>query len=173
MKNIFCFILFSVIANPFFAQQQDSLVGDRKPLGFKKNVFYVEGLGNAGIGVYSINYERNAGNNKNGFATIRIGCSRLYAEKGEGINVPILINQVFDNSPNHHFELGGGMSVAFGNNASYAFGVTANLMYRFQKPGGRFMFRAGWTPVYYIGETSPFVIVAFLLYPGAGIGYVF
>lgn len=49
-------------------------------------------------------------------------------------------------------------------------------MYRYQKPEGKFIFRAGWTPLYYIEDarySDPIIIIAFLLFPGASIGYAF
>lgn len=108
-------------------------------------------------------------NNKNSFVTVRIG--------GNGSLFPLMINQVCNKSENNHLEFGGGIALGLGyfpHKVTYVFAGTACLMYRYQKPQGRFVFRAGWTPLYWFDDTQDFWgIAVFLLTPGVSFGYAF
>ena len=79
---IFCSTLFAA------AQKNDST-------NYKKNAISLEGLGNGWVG--SINYERNLGNNKHGFMTLRVGGA--FNIDHDGSFFPLLLNQVYDNRP--------------------------------------------------------------------------
>ncbi len=152
-------------------QNQDSIC-------LKKNTFYIEGLGNAGLGLYSLNYERKLYENKNGFLALRAGLSCTYEWF-----FPLSINGVFGEE-NHHTEVGLGKTLCFkvplinkhGAKLDKDFSsITANVMYRYQKPGGRFIFRIGWTPVLYYNYIRPSwgIILITLLDCGASFGYAF
>ena len=180
MRKLFTAIAFLLFAQTIYAQQQDSLRGAIKAMEFKKNATYLEGLGNAGYGAYSLNYEREIHTNDNGFTTVRIGISY----NSENVIFPILhINHINNIKKKNHFEVGGGMTLAFDNypgdkllalDTYWSPSINANLMYRYQKPGGEFIFRAGWTPVIYpnlIKDTGGYIIYAFLF--GVSVGYGF
>lgn len=137
------------------------------------NTFFVELGGNAVA--YSLNYER--------FFTPRLGVRvggmflRAADEEGPGnINVglfPVMATYLLGNG-NGHFETGAG--VGFGTagvsdtdladdwNGSAVYG-TATFGYRYQKPEGGVMFRAGFTPIYAGGTLLPWA--------GVSVGYAF
>ncbi|HET7229834.1 MAG TPA: hypothetical protein VFJ16_07525 [Longimicrobium sp.] len=137
-----------------------------------KNTFYVELLGNAAV--YSLNYER--------FFTpqlgIRVGGMFLRGEDDSGDEATIGIFPVMATyllgEGNSHFETGLGVGILtasanideidedFSGSDLYA---TATLGYRYQKPTGGVIFRAGFTPAYASGTFIPWV--------GASVGYAF
>jgi len=178
MKNVFCVILlfFSIVILSEvegFAQKADSIP-------FRKNVVYDEIIGNLG-GLYSLNYERVIFNGDNGFNIARIGITSDF--KGPGFRSVILINHVFSKYSNSHCEIGVGAILAVDNNywvgnklvTTTGFDTensvpTANLMYRYQKPNGRFIFRVGWTPWIYPPDISTF---EYLFICGISAGYAF
>lgn len=137
-----------------------------------RNTFYVELLGNAAI--YSLNYER--------FFTpklgIRVGGMFLRGETSEGDEAsvgffPIMATYLLGEG-NSHFETGLGIGIVtasadieevdeeFSGSDAYA---TATLGYRYQKPTGGVIFRAGFTPVYAGGNLLPWA--------GVSVGYAF
>jgi hypothetical protein len=146
--------------------------------GFRNNVVYGELLGN--MGGLSLNYERKIYKHKQGFFTARIGVGF------GGIDLagfPILINHVFFKH-NNHLEVGGGVRIVAAHYKShyslynfkldkYYSVVTANLTYRYQKPRGRFVFRVGWTPLYYPNPYDGLYAFAAILTCGISAGYVF
>ena len=93
-----------------------------------------------------------------------------------GFTSPILLTHIFNKKNKSHFELGAGVNftsslITFDGPL---FGATANFMYRYQKPKGKFIFRAGWTPIYFPAFGNELVsTIVFLLYPGVSIGYAF
>lgn len=102
----------------------------------------------------------------------RIGLSVVaFIENSEGDDVfallPIVGSYISHPVSNHHFEAGGGVIVAFGDfdsedddgNSEIAF--SGLLGYRYQKPERGFMFRAGFTPIYYDDEVTPLAGVSF------------
>ncbi|MBI3500619.1 MAG: hypothetical protein HY063_02405 [Bacteroidetes bacterium] len=164
MRRILFILLFLFTAKTFFAQ--DSLY-------YKNNIVYAEGLGNAGYGVYSLNYERKIKETNNGFITLRVGFAYNY---NKNLFFPILINKVNNKHKKNHFEFGGGITTTLFKSASLDLaytGPTANLMYRYQKPNGKFIFRAGWTPVLYLIDSDTLITIYFLLFPGISFGYAF
>lgn len=137
-----------------------------------QNTFFVELLGN-GL-VYSLNYER--------FFTpqlgIRIGGMFLRGEDDAGDEAtvgifPVMATYLLGDG-NSHFETGLGVGIFtasanideidedFGASDLYA---TATLGYRYQKPEGGVIFRAGFTPAYASGNFIPWV--------GVSVGYAF
>src|SRR5687768_9919148 len=117
------------------------------------NTFFVELGGNAAV--YSLNYER--------FFTpqigLRVGGMYLQADDDFGDEVavglfPVMATYLLGQG-NGHFEVGGGLGFAtagfsstdlsddFSDSAVYG---TATFGYRYQKPEGGVIFRAGFTP---------------------------
>ena len=135
-----------------------------------RNTFFVELLGNAGI--YSLNYER--------FFTPQLGIrvGGMYFEtmdEGDHITVglfPVMGTWLLGQG-NSHFEVGAGVGFGtagiettdFGDDLASTVYGTATLGYRYQKPEGGVMFRAGFTPVVAEGGVFPWV--------GASVGYAF
>jgi hypothetical protein len=151
---------------------------DSTPI-FKNNAVYVELLGNVATS-FSLNYERKVYEHKNGFFTTRAGIYFL-PEIAVGT---LLINHVYWKK-NHHLELGAGIRLATSKEyykdkpkwiwEKDELASTCNVMYRYQKPKGPFLFRFGWTPLVYLDLTSESEWVkpsAFLLI-GTSIGYIF
>ena len=161
-KFIFVLIIFSISTD--YCKSQNNITA--KDTSYKrKNAVYFEVLGNALF--YSINYERKIKKNKYGFSTFRIGISDF-----DDLFFPLTINEIFDNDKKNHFEVGTGITFAVSQRTwtlDRNF-ITANIMYRYQKPNGKFMFRAGWTPLYFYEENLlPYSLIWF----GTSIGYVF
>jgi hypothetical protein len=137
-----------------------------------QNTFFVELLGNAAV--YSLNYER--------FFTpqlgIRVGGMFLRGEDDTGDEAsiglfPIMATYLLGQG-NSHFETGLGIGIVTASasidevdddfSGSTVYG-TATLGYRYQKPQGGVIFRAGFTPAYASGNLIPWV--------GASVGYAF
>ena len=136
------------------------------------NTFFVELGGNALA--YSLNYERfftpKAG--------VRVGGMYLRGESdGDDVSVGVALFPVMGTyllgQGNSHFEVGAGVGIAtaalddvgdddWGDSAVYG---TATFGYRYQKPEGGVMFRAGFTPVFADGSLLPWV--------GVSVGYAF
>jgi len=137
------------------------------------NTFFVELGGNAVA--YSLNYER--------FFTpkigIRVGGMYLQTNDDAGDRVgvglfPVMATYLLG-AGNSHFETGAGIGFAtagvsdsdFGEgdwNGSAVYG-TATFGYRYQKPEGGVIFRAGFTPIYSGGTLLPWA--------GVSVGYAF
>jgi hypothetical protein len=136
------------------------------------NTFFVELGGNAVA--YSVNYER--------FFTpklaVRVGGMYLQADDDAGTRVGIglfpIMGTYLLGEGNSHFETGAGLGIAtagvsstdigddWGDSGVYA---TATLGYRYQKPEGGVIFRAGFTPIFADGNLVPWV--------GVSVGYAF
>jgi hypothetical protein len=151
------------------AAAQDTAAGPR----VASNTFFVELGGNAVA--YSLNYER--------FFTpkigIRVGGMYLQADDDAGTRVgvglfPVMATYLLG-AGNSHFETGAGIGFAtagvsdsdlggddFGDSAVYG---TATFGYRYQKPEGGVIFRAGFTPIYASGTLLPWA--------GVSVGYAF
>jgi len=150
------------------AAAQDAAAGPR----VASNTFFVELGGNALV--YSLNYER--------FFTpklgVRVGGMYLRADDNAGTELgvglfPIMATYLLGQG-NSHFETGAGIGIAtagvddtdvgedWGDSAVYA---TATLGYRYQKPDGGVIFRAGFTPILGDGNLLPWV--------GLSVGYAF
>lgn len=143
-----------------------------------KNHLYVEALGNALF--YSVNYERALSEKllgRVGFSFYTIEGEALAGREqfeGNGTTIPIMINYL-SGSGNGHLELGGGIAVYSTdvdnpssdfldfNGSTLLF--TGTVGYRYQQPGGGFLFKLSFTPL-----TNFEVVLPWL---GAGIGYSF
>lgn len=126
---------------------------------------YVEVFGKGWVN--SINYEHSLNNTVQGF-NVQLGIGFLPTSL---ITIPASINYVFGRKK-HHFELGGGVTYVNGmlwlddDDFGPAFWIHSNLLYRYEKPQGKFFFKIGATPV--IGRN-------FRIGPwfGIGLGYKF
>ena len=116
----------------------------------QKNDFHLEVFGAAGL--YSINYERVIVNGNKLKTLASIGFSYMGTKSWRGFIIPISINQLLS-FKEHHIELGIGGSPNFV--ISNDFGETwaqfifTRIGYRYQKPKGKFIFRAGAIPIVY------------------------
>jgi hypothetical protein len=153
LPNLFLLSLLAFSTEIMFAQKKDSV-------SFGKTALYAELAGN-GVGG-SVNIERALLKDNTGFFTIRIGLS---FDDGQKI-FPILLNHVFGKG-NNHFEMGGGVQLPLQHDYGPA---TANFMYRYQKPNGKFLFRIGWTPIF-VRLASSLGLLNFWI--GASVGVVF
>jgi hypothetical protein len=150
------------------AAAQDAAAGPR----VASNTFFVELGGNAVA--YSLNYER--------FFTpriaLRVGGMFLRGEADDGTSAtvglfPVMATYLLG-AGNSHFETGAGIGLAtagvsdtdiggdWGDSAVYG---TATFGYRYQKPEGGVIFRAGFTPIYASGTLLPWI--------GVSVGYGF
>lgn len=134
-----------------------------------RNAAYVELAGNALL--YSLNYERRLG----GALTGRVGLMAYGDTEGDAglgaLLVPVMAGYLVGPGP-HHLEVGAGvllaaLGLAIDDAGGVGTGValTATLGYRYQRPAGGLVLRAGLTPVV---STE-----AGLLWAGASIGYAF
>ena len=128
-----------------------------------RNVAYLE-LGGNGI-IPTINYERQLAEQWFG----RIGFSFVASVEADGDDditfvVPVMVNYLTHPAGKHHFEAGAGVAY-FGGDSQDLFDEhdeplsnltgTVTLGYRYQKPGRGFVFRAGFTPVFYDSGILP------------------
>lgn len=166
MKNIFLFILGSLI---FFSSEAQEQIA--------KNAVYGEIAGNGGL--YSINYERAFTPKlllRVGFAswstTADFGGEKSYT------TIPVMINSLFGGG-NHKIEGGLGFMLGSekhsGNEAwpksnETIFALTGTAGYRYQKPAGGIIFRAGLTPFVNIGDAE---YPDFNISAGGSVGYAF
>lgn len=169
MKKHLTVFLLSLITLSAISQQTD----DKK---FQhRNSFQIE-LGGHGL-VYSINYERILVNAQNFKTTAQLGISYYPPSTGvRDVWMPICVNELYSFG-NHHIEGGLGYVVIrearrdTENNPDEWFwsGVfTGRIGYRFQKPDGRLILRAGFTPFMEHGTAHE-------IHPsgGASVGYSF
>jgi hypothetical protein len=144
-------------------------------------------LGGHGL-VYSLNYERILLNYNRFKLAGQVGFS-YYPPFTGFIDywIPISINGMFS-IRNHHIELGSGFIINrvssrdFYNNAidwDWEGFLSARIGYRYQKPDGHFLFRAGFTPVLEINFLSKLkpvnsgFISGFHPLPAVAFGYSF
>ena len=137
-----------------------------------RNAAFFELGGNAVVP--SFNYERRVA--EQWYA--RAGASVVTGESSNGDEdvtfvIPLTASWVSNPESNHHFEAGGGVTIAAGDrqdlfdvgedddeNFSTLF-VTAIVGYRYQKPGRGFQFRAFGSPVAGVGDLLPWAGVSF------------
>jgi hypothetical protein len=121
----------------------------------------------------SLNYERNV----RGPWWGRVGLSVVTAESSTDSDTtfvaPLTVSHVNRPDGNHHLELGGGLTVSFGDEQDWydfeddeeddfaSVFATGIVGYRYQKPDGGFQFRAVVTP--FLGEPG--------LFPWAGVSF--
>lgn len=162
MKKLVLFALVAVaIAAPAASAQETA-----SPVT-ARNAFYVELLGN-GI-LYSLNYDRMITPK----VSARVGVAALAAADDSTsagvVAAPIMVNYLFGEG-NSHFETGVGLMLASGavdevgdeEDDAFSGAVgTATLGYRYQRPGGGFVFRAGLTPFFSTDGILPWFGVSF------------
>lgn len=126
---------------------------------------------------YSVNYERIILNGQKFKTTAQAGISYYPPSTGViDIWIPVVLNELISFNQ-HHAEVGAGY--IFINEAlrgmenevmsrNWDGFITARLGYRYQKPAGRFLFRAAFTPIFEYSETKEF-------HPSGGlaVGYIF
>ena len=137
-----------------------------------RHAAYGEILGNALL--FSANYERRFTERLAG----RVGLSVLPFEDEDGdtdtvLVVPLMLNAITHPRANHHFETGIGLLIAGGERLEFTglgdegdetFSTaagTATIGYRYQRPGGGFIFRVGLTPVFDSRNVLPWLGVSF------------
>jgi hypothetical protein len=169
MKKQFTVLILSFITITAFPQQVDNKIFQNK------NSFQIE-FGGHGL-VYSINYERILINAPHFKTTAQFGLSYYPPSTGvRDIWAPVCINELYSLG-NHHIEGGIGYIVIreairdMDNNPDEWFwsGVfTGRFGYRYQKPDGHLVLRAGFTPFMEHGTAHEF-------HPSGGIsvGYSF
>ena len=131
------------------------------------NAVYLELAGNGLL--YSLNYDRLLTRN----IAARVGFMGLGAAtdsvSGGVVAAPLMVSYLFGEG-NSHFETGLGVMLAAGaidevgemqdEGFSGAIG-TATLGYRYQRPGGGFLFRIGVTPLFDTSGIAPWLGVSF------------
>lgn len=134
-----------------------------------RTAVYAELLGNGVF--YSVNVERRVRPD----VALRVGAAYV-SNDGTGDD-PLVTNDVFlpvmanylTGRGNHHFELGGGIVVLLvtsGDGPASAL-PTSTVGYRYQRPGGGLVFRAGLMPTYFPEVESV------LPWAGTSLGYAF
>lgn len=139
-----------------------------------RNTVYFEALGSGGI--YSVNYERLFCIKEKRALGFRLGAS--YWSPSASAIVIGEVNMV-TGAKNHHADFGLGLSGGNrqGSNESFVRGRTTNfyavprISYRYQKPEGGLMFRAGWTPFVSLSSNSSKAV--YPLFFGVAIGKSF
>ncbi len=144
---------------------------------YAKNAVYLEVLGNGGA--YSLNYER-------AFSPkflLRVGFASWSSSAPFGgdesiTTIPVMINSLFGTG-NHKFEGGLGFLLggekhsgneAWPESSDTIFALTGVAGYRYQKPSGGIIFRAGLTPFLNLGDSE---YPDFNFSAGGSIGYAF
>lgn len=169
-KFLFSTLLFAVV---FSSMAQSSSA---------KTSFYLELLGNGGP--YSLNFEQYLFSNING----RVGFASWTNEVDFGeesfFTIPIMANALFGEK-NSKLELGAGVMLgrkSFKPTSSLGeeerkesiSNLTGVIGYRYQRPAGGIIFRAGLTPFLALGdEEDPYPDNGFSLSGGLSLGYNF
>ncbi|WP_040005511.1 hypothetical protein [Fibrisoma limi] len=136
-----------------------------------RNTVYIEALGSGGI--YSVNYERLLLTRPKQAYGVRVGTSYFGSPR-----TTVLVGELFTivGGGNHHGDFGIGLggfvrsntaSELIRRNGMYA---VPRLSYRYQKPNGGLMLRAGFTPII---ELSSAAIDRFGPWFGLSIGHGF
>ncbi len=166
---LFCLLVFNALAQETKKEEKIRL---------KKNTVFTEALGNASVGLYSLNYERKFYIKPKLTVATRIGGSYNPNER----YILGLGNILYGNT--HHIELGGGVlseykKVSSSNNSKHyrwqnILGYTFRIGYRYQKPIGKFMYSVCYTPTFYT-NTDKLSLVYFLpaIFRGFSVGYTF
>jgi len=122
-----------------------------------RTAIYGELLGNGGL--FSVNLDHRIGRSTG----IRIGFASWTAqdwwsdEQTRMITLPAQAYLLTSPAGAHHLELGGGVMVGHKHSAVGSGGfasLTATIGYRYQRPSGGFVFRAGFTPFYGLNGSS-------------------
>lgn len=161
-------LLFFIFLISYCSQSQDE---------FAKNAVYLELAGNGGA--YSLNYERAFSPKlllRVGFASWSV--TQDFGGEISRTTIPVMLNSLFG-SGNHKIE--GGLGVMLGSekhtgnevvpkSKENIFALTGTAGYRYQKPSGGIIFRAGLTPFLNIGDSE---YPDFNFSAGGSIGYAF
>ena len=123
----------------------------------QRNNIHLE-LGGQGL-FYSVNYERNILNYNNFKSSLQLGVSFYPApiDLRSRLWIPFSVNQLISFNQ-HHLEAGAGILMTLFQNHSSMEGVlshdnkmelhpTCKIGYRYQKPGGRMIYKALFTPI--------------------------
>ena len=134
-----------------------------------RNAVYLE-LGGSAV-VPSVNYERRISDTAYGRLGLSVVGGKTDTQSDTTWVVPLTGSWVSRPAANHHLELGGGITVAFGDRQDlYDFGgednfstvvATGIVGYRYQKPHGGFQFRTALTPVLGSGVAAAWAGVSF------------
>ena len=154
---------FSVVAPGADAQQ----IPTEETAPTARNAFYIELLGNGLL--YSVNYDRLFADQISGRVGLMVIGAANDSSAAAVIAAPIMANYLFGRG-NSHFEAGVGITLMTGavenveeiedEGFSGAVG-TATLGYRYQRPDGGFIFRAGLTPFFGRGGIVPWFGLSF------------
>jgi hypothetical protein len=138
-----------------------------------RNTVYLELLGSGGV--YSVNYERLFSVKTNRAYGFRVG-PNFYSNMPAG-----LIGELFTivGAGSHHGDFGIGLRGMYGRDSEGPYftskraylSAVPRLSYRYQKPTGGLMLRAGFTPFIKISEASE--TKAFRSWFGLSVGYSF
>ncbi|HUG36679.1 MAG TPA: hypothetical protein VML54_07000 [Candidatus Limnocylindrales bacterium] len=148
------------------------------------NSIYLEVLGNGGL--YSVNFERKVSDR----IALRAGlaswsASSFFTDEERSLTVLPLLASYLQGSGNHRAEVGAGFLVgrqtieaAFSNasESSTIVNLTGALGYRYQRPHGGLVFRAGFTPFYSLSpsdEDTAYPDKGFFPSVGVSFGYAF
>jgi hypothetical protein len=152
--------------------------GKSQDIQLSKNSLYLELLGSGGL--YSFNYERYFSqkiSGRIGFSTFSI-TGTLESETATKTRItvfPVLITYLSGKGKSH-FEIAGGMLSGLETeaNASYAIiDLTAFIGYRYQPPGGGFIFRIGLTPFLSLDKEADYPDIGYMTSAGISLGYHF
>lgn len=165
-------ILTILICSSFIFAQEKNI----EPIKFdNKNSIQLD-VGGHGM-FYSLNYERIIFNGKRFKTAVQVGFA--YYPRSWGfleLWTPIGINEIFSLG-NHHIEAGIGIVPTrtpspemeiYDSYSPWSTFLSARLGYRYQKPGGKFLFRAGFTP---LAECSLRNISYLNIHPLAGVSF--
>lgn len=144
---------------------------------FAKNAVYLEIGGNGGA--YSLNYERALSPKfllRAGFASW--SSSQMFGGEKSITTIPVMVNYLFG-SGSHKIEGGLGFMLGSENHTGNEawpkskeniFALTGTAGYRYQKPSGGIIFRAGLTPFLNLGNSE---YPDFNISGGGSVGYAF
>ena len=165
MKKFVMTALLALAASAGSAAAQDRVMPSAP------NAVYVELLGNGLL--YSLNYDRLLTPN----IAARVGVTGLAAASDSAaagvFGTPLMVSYLFGRG-NSHLETGVGVLLVAGGvenvegfeDESFSGAIgTATIGYRYQRPGGGFVFRAGVTPFFNTNGIGPWV--------GLSLGYGF
>lgn len=135
-----------------------------------RHAVYLE-LGGSAV-VPSINYERRFAGRWHGRAGFSVVTGETSEDSDTTFVIPLTLSSVSRPDSNHHLELGGGLTFVTGDSQDLWETVdddekVSNVLltgiggYRYQKPEGKFQFRAVLTPLIGSGGAAPWFGVSF------------
>lgn len=171
MRLLFYFLILSAAC--LGQAEPGKVTREAQRTSIKRNTIFIEGLGNAGITGYSINYDHLFPLAGVGGISLRAG----FSSKWDAFSCPALVNFVIG-PRSSHLEIGAGWDLLRARNATrpgFYPVPTGNLTYRYQKPGGGFFFKIGYTPVFYDYKSNPNagILIIFWFDCGASLGFTF